>query len=247
MKPYTYLIRHRPTNRVYYGMRAANKVDPEQDLWQHYFTSSPKVQQLIEATGQESFDVEIRRVFETKEQAVAWETRVLRRCKVLHDARWINQNVAGYIVPTEESRKKISDFHRGKSKSDEHKKNLSESQKGKPKENSKNHTAEYRALMSKLKSGENNAMYGKHHSEETKAKIGALMSERIRGDNNPMRKVEWTAERKEHMRQVRAKRGPVTAEQIEKTAAKNRGKKRTPEQRAKIAAALKAYHANKQS
>jgi len=224
-------------------MRAANKVDPEQDLWQHYFTSSPKVQQLIEETGRDSFDIEIRKVFETKEQAVDWETRVLRRCRVLEDDRWINQNVAGYIVPTEESRKKISDFHKGKSKSEEHKEKIRQGNLGKKKPP---RTEEYRALMSKLKSGENNAMYGKHHSEETKIKIGALMSERIRGDNNPMRKVEWTEERKEHMRQVRAKRGPVTAEQIEKTAAKNRGKKRTPEQRAKIAAALRAYHATKQ-
>ena len=40
MKPYTYLIKHRPTGKVYYGFRSANKVDPEQDLWQHYFTSS---------------------------------------------------------------------------------------------------------------------------------------------------------------------------------------------------------------
>ena len=172
MKPYTYLIRHRPSNRVYYGVRAANKVHPEQDLWHHYFTSSPKVQQLIEETGRDSFDVEIRRVFETKEQAVAWETRVLRRCRVLQDDRWINQNVAGYIVPTEESRKKISDFHRGKAKSEEHKKNLSDSQKGKPKTNSKNQTPEYRALMSKLKSGANNPMYGKGCTEERARKIG---------------------------------------------------------------------------
>jgi hypothetical protein len=244
MKPYTYLIKHKPTNRVYYGMRAANKVDPQQDLWQHYFTSSPKVQQLIEETGRDSFEVEVRRVFEAKEQAVAWETRVLRRCRVLEDNRWINQNVAGYIVPTEESRKKISDFHKGKPKSEEHKEKIRQGNIGKKKPP---RTDEYRALMSQLKSGANNAMYGKHHSDETKAKIGALMSERIRGDNNPMRKIEWTDERKEHMRQVRAKRGPVTAEQIEKTASKNRGKKRTPEQRAKIAAALRAYHANKQS
>jgi hypothetical protein len=226
MKPYTYLIKHKPTNRVYYGMRAANKAEPEQDLWYHYFTSSPKVQQLIEETGRDSFDIEIRRVFETKEQAVAWETRVLRRCRVLEDERWINQNVAGYIVPTEESRKKISDFHKGKAKSEEHKKNLSESQKGKPKKNSKNQTPEYRALMSKLKSGANNAMYGKHHSDETKAKIGALLSERIKGDNNPMKKVEWTEERREHMRQIRAKRQPWTDEQKASVAAKLRGQKR---------------------
>lgn len=173
MKPYTYLVKHRPTGRVYYGMRAANKVDPEQDLWYHYFTSSPKVQQLIEETGKDSFDIEIRKVFETKEQAVAWETRVLRRCRVLENDRWINQNVAGYIVPTEESRKKISDFHRGKSKSDEHKENLSKSQKGKSKRSTVYQSQEYRQKMSLLKSGPNNPMYGKGCTPERAAKIGA--------------------------------------------------------------------------
>lgn len=168
MKPYTYLIKHRPTNRVYYGMRAANKVEPEQDLWQHYFTSSPKVQQLIEETGRDSFDIEIRKVFETKEQAVAWETRVLRRCKVLQDDRWINQNVAGYIVPTEESRKKISDFHKGKAKSEEHKEKIRQGNIGKKKPP---RTEEYRQLMSKLKSGSNNPMYGKGCTEERARKI----------------------------------------------------------------------------
>lgn len=171
MKPYTYLIKHRPSGKVYYGFRCANRVEPHEDLWKHYFTSSPKIQQLIEETGAASFDTEIRRVFETKEQAVAWETRVLTRCKVLHDDRWINQNVAGYIVPTEESRKKISDYHKDKPKTDEHKQNLSISQKGKPKVNSKNQTPEYRALMSTLKSGKNNPRYGKEVSEETRRKI----------------------------------------------------------------------------
>ncbi len=223
MKPYTYLIKHKPTNRVYYGMRAANKVEPEQDLWQHYFTSSPKVQQLIEETGRDSFEVEIRQVFETKEQAVAWETRVLRRCRVLEDDRWINQNVAGYIVPTEESRKKISDYHKGKAKSEEHKEKIRQGNIGKKKPP---RTDEYRALMSELKSGQGNGMYGKHHSDETKAKIGALLSERIKGDNNPMKKVEWTEERRDHMRQIRAKRQPWTDEQKASVAAKLRGQKR---------------------
>jgi hypothetical protein len=198
MKPYTYLIKHLPTNRVYYGVRAANKVEPEQDLWRHYFTSSPKVQQLIEETGRDSFEIEIRRVFETKEQAVAWETRVLRRCRVLEDDRWINQNIAGYIVPTEESRKKISDYHKDKPKSEKHKKKLSESQKGKPKVNSKNQTAEYRALMSKLKSGPNNPMYGKGCTEERARKI----SEATKGRVPPNKGVPMSEEQKQKLREA---------------------------------------------
>jgi len=158
MKPYTYLIKHCPTGKVYYGFRSANKLDPAEDLWKQYFTSSPGVQKLIEETGADSFDVEIRRIFETKEQASNWETRVLRRCRVLEDERWLNQNIAGYIVPTEESRQKISDYHKGKPKSDQHKQNLSKSQKGK----SKNYvqTEEHKRKNSLANSGKNNPMYG---------------------------------------------------------------------------------------
>jgi len=216
MKPYTYLIRHRRTGKVYYGFRSANKVVPSEDLWKHYFTSSPKVQQLIADTGTDSFDVEVRKVFETKEQAVAWEAKVLRRCKVLHDDRWLNQNVAGYIVPTEESRKKISDFHKGKAKSQEHKQNLSNSQKGKPKLNSKNQTPEYRELMSKLKSGTGNGRYGKKVSEETRRKI----SEAKKG------------------KQVAHNKGvPMSEEQKQKLRTKMTGRKVDPEVLARRVAA----------
>jgi len=171
MNPYTYLIKHKPSGKVYYGVRTANKLTPQEDLWNRYFTSSPKIQLLIEETGVDSFEFEVRKIFETKEQAVQWETRVLRRCNVLHNDKWINQNVAGYIIPTEESNKKISEFHRGKSKTEEHKRKLSLSQKGKSKINSKNHTPEYKELMSKLKSGANNPMYGKGCTEERARKI----------------------------------------------------------------------------
>jgi len=223
MKPYTYLIKHRPTGQVYYGVRSANKVDPHEDLWNKYYTSSPKVQTLIEETGKDSFDVEIRRVFDTKEQAVEWEIRVLRRCKVLHDDRWINQNVAGYIVPTEESNKKISDFHKDKPKSDEHKLNLSKSQKGKPKINSKNQTPEYRALMSKLKSGENNPMYGKGCTPERAANISAAKKGKPAHNKN----VPMSEEQKEKIRATKlANPTKMSAESIAKRLEKIVGQKR---------------------
>ena len=170
MKPYTYLIKHRPTNKVYYGFRSANKVEPHEDLWKQYFTSSPKVQQLINETGVDSFDVTIRRIFETKEQAINWEAKVLRRCKVLTDDRWINQNVAGYIMPTEESNRKISEFHKGKPKTEEHKEKIRQSNLGKKRAPRSN---EYKVKMSAAKSGVNNPRYNANVSEETRRKIGA--------------------------------------------------------------------------
>jgi hypothetical protein len=221
MKPYTYLIRHKPTDRVYYGVRTANKHEPHEDLWHQYFTSSPKIQQLIEETGQDSFDVEIRRIFETKEQAVAWETRVLRRCRVLEDARWINQNVAGYIVPTEESRKKISDYHKGKAKSEEHKEKIRQGNIGKKKPP---RTDEYRALMSQLKSGKGNGRYGKEVSEETRRRI----SEAKKGKQVAHNKgVPMSEEQKAKIRATKAANPTKrSAEAIAKTVAKQRGQKR---------------------
>jgi hypothetical protein len=223
MKPYTYLVKHRPSGKVYYGFRCANRVEPHEDLWKHYFTSSPKIQQLIEATGVDSFDTEIRRVFETKEQAVAWETRVLHRCKVLHDDRWLNQNIAGYIVPTDESRKKISDYHKDKPKSTEHKQNLSKSQKGKTKKSTVYKSKEYRDKMSVLKSGANNGMYGKGCTPERAAKIGAANKGKVPANKG----VPMSEEQKALIRATKAANPTKrSAEAIAKTVAKQTGLKR---------------------
>lgn len=189
MKPYTYLIKHKPTNTVYYGFRSANKQEPQNDLWHEYFTSSPKVKQLIADTGVESFDVQVRKVFETKEAAIKWETTVLRRCKVLHDDRWINKNIAGYILHTEESNKKISDFHKGKPKTEEHKEKLRLSNLGKKRAP---RSDEYREKMSKAKSGTNNPMYGKGCTAERAKNI----SDAKKGKPAKNKGVPMTAEQK---------------------------------------------------
>jgi len=175
MKPYTYLLEHIPTGTYYYGVRYQNvkkKIPIAEDLWTKYFTSSPKVKELIKEYGTDSFEFEIRKEFDTPKAATDWETKVLRRCKVLHDNKWINQNIAGHIVLNDESCKKISDFHKGKPKSAEHRRKMSEAKKGIPKD-PKMFNDEYRANMSKIKSGKGNGMYGRKHSEETLAKIRA--------------------------------------------------------------------------
>ena len=220
MKPYTYLIKHRPSGKVYYGYRSANRVEPTDDLWKRYFTSSPKVQQLIEETGVDSFDVEIRRVFETKEQASNWETKVLRRCNVLKDDRWLNQNIAGYIVPTEESRKKISAYHKDKPKSEKHKQNLSKSQKGK----SKNYiqTEEHRRKNSLANSGKNNPMYGPCTPERA-----ANISAAKKGKPAKNKGVPMTEEQKAKIRATKAANPTkMSDESIKARAEKLRGQKR---------------------
>jgi hypothetical protein len=221
MKPYTYLIKHRPTGLVYYGFRAANRVNPSDDLWKQYFTSSPKVQQLINETGKESFDTEIRRIFETKEQASAWEIKVLRRCKVLDDNRWINQNIAGYILPTEESNKKISDYWKGKPKSKEQIEKIRLSNIGKNK--GKKASEEHRQKNSEAHKGEKNGRYGKEVLDETRRKIGEANKGKI-----PVNKgVPMSEEQKAKIRETKlANPTKMSAEAIARRSEKIRGQKR---------------------
>lgn len=71
-----------------------------------------------------------------------------------------NPNWKG-ATTTEESRKKMSESHKGKKLSESHKNNISKGNIG------RKFSKETREKISKAVSGEKNGMYGKHHTEET--------------------------------------------------------------------------------
>ena len=133
-----------------------------------------------------------------------WETKVLTRSRVLErQDRWMNGNVAGKKILTEAGAKTISATHKDKPKSEDHKKNLSASQKGKPKINSKNKTPEYRALMSKLKAGANNPMFGKGCTQERAANISAAKkSQQLTAHN---KNIPMTEAQKQKIRETKEK------------------------------------------
>jgi len=169
VKAYTYLIKFKITGQVYYGSRSKNiklGLTPEQDLMVHYFTSCKPLKKLIKQHGVSAFEWQIRRRFDTIEQAVAWEQKVLRRMRVLHDQRWFNQNIAGYIVPTVAGLQKISETHKGVPKNDEHRKRIADALRGHVK------TAEHCANMSLAQKGKHMgadaSFFGHHHTEENK-------------------------------------------------------------------------------
>lgn len=76
--PYTYLIKNKSTGMLYYGVRFGRNCHPN-DLWTKYFTSSKLVKDLIKRYGKEDFLFEVRKIFDTKESAIEWEQRVIRR------------------------------------------------------------------------------------------------------------------------------------------------------------------------
>jgi hypothetical protein len=101
MTPYTYKITHTPTGQWYYGVRYANSCHPD-DLWVKYFTSSRIIKNLLEADGSQAFKVEVRQIFETKESAIKWELRALRRIW-----RWpgcLNHNAFPAVSPEARAR-----------------------------------------------------------------------------------------------------------------------------------------------
>lgn len=91
--PYTYLIGWPELDRWYYGVRYAQNCDPS-DFWISYFTSSDVVKKFRAEHGDPPIR-EIRKKFTginriTKSRE--WETRVLKKLKVLLKETWLNNN-----------------------------------------------------------------------------------------------------------------------------------------------------------
>jgi hypothetical protein len=89
-QPYTYYLYHIPTGKKYYGYQYHKKCNPT-DLWIKYFSSSDKVLELITEYGKDSFIAEVRKLFNTGEEAYIWEQNVLRRIKAVERDDWLNQ------------------------------------------------------------------------------------------------------------------------------------------------------------
>ena len=123
MKPFTYHLYHKPTDQHYYGVRYKKNCSPV-ELWTSYFSSSPIVHQLIEQYGKESFVPSVRKIFETAEKAVAWETKFLSKVNAQHNDKWLNRHNgrAEFMGPhahTEESKAKIGSKIKGIKRSEE--------------------------------------------------------------------------------------------------------------------------------
>ena len=88
--PYTYLVGWSNHNIYYYGSRYAKKSTPN-DLWKSYFTSSKEVKLARQLLGEPNI-IHVRRVFESKEKAIAWEYKVLRRMKVTQRDEFLNKH-----------------------------------------------------------------------------------------------------------------------------------------------------------
>ena len=183
-QPYTYLIAWTDHNVFYYGVRYNRKIrgkTPEQDLWNDYFTSSKYVKEFREEHGDPD-RIEVRKVFKSSKQAIEWETKFLKRVRVIEKDNWLNQSYtdgrwcnSGHSV---ETRRKLSEAAKGKKISEETRRKLSEASKD------KKHSEETRRKMSE-------AAKGRKHNEETRRKISEALKRKKREMRNFQSKKFW--------------------------------------------------------
>lgn len=160
-KPYCYLIGWSNFDTWYYGSEYANrsKIANPSNLWTIYFTSSTKVKEFIKLHGRPDI-IKIRKIFETANDTISWEYRVLRKLKVRKNPKWLNINEGKAPV--------------GVAWSDKQKKeqSMKVSGIGNPMYG-KRHNRQTKKLISERskKIGSENGMYGKTHTKESRNKI----------------------------------------------------------------------------
>lgn len=114
---YTYLLTW-PSGLKYYGVRYAKGCKPS-ELLETYMSSSRHVRELIKNEGRPA--AEVRRVFNDVDRARQWETKVLKRLKVVHSETWVNKTDNFTVAPelcdhgwSIASRQKSSASHKNK-------------------------------------------------------------------------------------------------------------------------------------
>jgi len=139
---YVYRITNKITGEFYHGYRYRNQtlgIEPEDDLWVRYFTSSNRIKKDLKQYGKESFIAEI--IYKNPDSVKCWQQEqiaiqqdwgnpLLLNGKY-HDA---NSNVEIYRrvnLLTEESRHKMSAASKGRAKSEEHKRKIALANTGK--------------------------------------------------------------------------------------------------------------------
>ena len=223
--PYTYHIGWTEQNKHYYGVRMANECPPEDDLWTEYHTSSNIVNTFREEYGEPDV-VKVDKTFDTREEAVEYETQFLTENDCVYSDEWLNA-AAWPLVDnrgktfSEEHKRKLSEAHKGKTFSEEHRRKLSESLMGKPR------SEETKRKISKAQKGENHHMYGKSHTEETRKK----MSKANKGK---------TLSKETRRKMSEAKKGKTRSEETKrKISAAMKGKTLSEEHKRKISESRK--------
>jgi len=186
MNHYIYRITNKIQNKHYYGCRSS-EIEPKLDLGIKYFSSSRDVDFLLgQKANNLDYKYKVIKIFSSREEALELEIKLHKKFNVGKNESFYNkakQTSTGFdtcgIVRTNEQKIKASLLRNGKQfggvikHSEESKKKISESNKG------KTHSEETKKKMSESRKGEKNGFQGKKHSIETRQKISESGKDRI--------------------------------------------------------------------
>lgn len=226
-KPYVYKLTHKETGQFYFGYRMRNKVAAHLDLGIKYKTSSAEIKEI----GFNNFSYEVVAEFiDSDHKQAGKDAYCFEQITIKHhfdNPLCLNKHFVDIesgkrhfrcTGHTDETRTKISNGHKGKTRSESHKANLSANNVGMT---GLSHSEESRLKMSE-------AQKGRKHSEETKAKMRAT-------------RANISDETRQKLREASLGHGASeeTREKLRKAAT---GKSPTPETREKLRlAGLKRY------
>lgn len=95
--PYFYVLREVSTDMLYAGVKFGKNCSPS-DLLVTYFTSSKIVKAML-AADPSCFVVDRIRTFSTREDAINYEKKFLKKVKADKSAQWYNQSISGAVNP----------------------------------------------------------------------------------------------------------------------------------------------------
>jgi len=174
------MIIYKATNRINGLSYIGQTIQPlKYRIKKHFNGKETYFSNALHKYGDENFDWEIIEECNSKEQLNEREQYYISKLNTLRPNGYNltlggDGGTLGY-KHTEETKEKLR-----KPKSEETKKKLSESHKG------KKLSEETKEKISKMWSGDGNPMYGKTHSKETKRKISEKAKINNKGEKNPM-------------------------------------------------------------
>ena len=195
-------------------------------IWEHFSSDSVpegvKRRVLIYGSDKDMYELETKLLLNRKEKC--WD-------------RYYNANIRGdfyrppesYTPHTEETKRKMSEGHKGKKLTEKTKRKISEARLG------TKHTEEAKRKIGESKLGEKNHNYGKKQTEETKrkmseAKLGKKLTEETK------RKISKSSLGKKHTEETKRK---MSEDRLGKYGHWNKGRIVTEETKKKLSEALK--------
>lgn len=244
---YIYLRTNKINGKKYVGQVTTKRFKARQNKWNNL--NLPYAGNVINNArkkyGIESFCFEILKECEDEELDY-WEKYFI---KELNTKKPYGYNMtdggggmSGFTV-SEETRKKISESHKGRKFSEEHKRHISESKKG------IKHTPEQNKKHSESMKCEKNPFWGRQHTEETKRKISEAKKGKKLSEEHK-RKISKGNKGKKRSDEARKKmsetrKGKKLSEEIkQKISEAQKGKKFSDETRKKMSEAQKGKHIN---